>query len=153
MKIIQLRDLEGKTPLDVAVSSRYVITHPQIARKDPSSRCEGGCFGHTIVFADGYEEWAPVNKVQELQWCIKTPEVRIMSFVERMRQRAQGLAVPSKEERAAAVSSAQWKNGIVPPIFPTPAWERLQKKKAERRAAAQAAKAAKAAEAAANVAA
>lgn len=108
---------------------------------------------HTIVFADGYEEWAPVNKVQELQWCIKTPEVRIMSFVERMRQRAQGLAVPSKEERAAAVSSAQWKNGIVPPIFPTPAWERLQKKKAERRAAAQAAKAAKAAEAAANVAA
>ena len=43
--------------------------------------------------------------------------------------------------------------GIVPPIFPTPAWERLQKKKAERRAAAQAAKAAKAAEAAANVAA
>ena len=47
---------------------------------------------HTIVFADGYEEWAPVNKVQELQWCIKTPEVRIMSFVERMRQRAQGLA-------------------------------------------------------------
>eukprot|EP00793_Prasinoderma_coloniale_P001010 PRCOL_00007100-RA len=68
---------------------------------------------HTIVFADGYEEWAP---------------------------RAMGLNVPGRVERAASVASQQWKNGIVPPVFPTPAWERMQRKKAERKAAAKAAK-------------
>uniref|UniRef100_A0A7R9TEZ7 GYF domain-containing protein n=2 Tax=Viridiplantae TaxID=33090 RepID=A0A7R9TEZ7_9VIRI len=95
---------------------------------------------HTIVFADGYEEWAPVNKVQELEWCIKTPEVRVLTLVERVRQRAMGLNVPGRVERAASVASQQWKNGIVPPVFPTPAWERMQRKKAERKAAAKAAK-------------
>ena len=69
----------------------------------------------TIVYADGYEDWAPIKNVQELLHGIRTPEVKLQRWMRNQMCKIQGKKVPTEEERELELKQNRWKYGLSPP--------------------------------------